>query len=418
MDSSINIEAFNCIFRDISPSVHDRAHASDIANLVIKRVTEVLKAKGAVIRTLNRDTRQLDLAVSYGLSERYLSKGPVSWGKIIEDLQHGDEIRIIEDVLNDSRVQYPEEVREEGIQMIVDSLLILRDQAIGILRIYFAKKRKISAKEMDFLRFTSRQSACAIETAGLIELQRSQYQRLALQTEKMSSLGRMAAGIAHEINNPLAGILLYSSNLIKKTPKEGPLREGLEVIINETKRCKAIIQDLLEFSRMGEPRKAFVDVNEIFEKALSILENEFNLRHIRIEKHLSKKMEDAYLDEKQIQQVFVNVLLNAAQAIENKGVITIRSFVEREQKCVRVEIVDSGPGIPEDHLPRIFEPFFSTKTNGTGLGLSVSYGIIQNHNGRIQASSQTGSGTCVTIDFPLHGGPLAKGTRGGQNETP
>jgi signal transduction histidine kinase len=301
--------------------------------------------------------------------------------------------------------------------MIVDSLLILRDQAIGLIRIYFAKKRKISAKEMDFLRFTSRQSACAIETAGLIEMQRSQYQELALQTEKMSSLGRMAAGIAHEINNPLAGILLYSSSLIKKAPKEGPIREGLEVIINETKRCKAIIQDLLEFSRVGEPKTAFADVNGIIEKALSILENEFSLRHIHIEKHLSKKMEDVYLDEKQIQQVFVNVLLNAAQAIEKKGVITIRSLVGREQKCVRVEVVDSGPGIPEDHLPRIFEPFFSTKTNGTGLGLSVSYGIIQNHNGQIQASSQTGNGTRITIDFPLPGGSLAKGTGGGQNET-
>jgi len=241
---------------------------------------------------------------------------------------------------------------------------------------------------------------------------------LALQTEKMSSLGRMAAGIAHEINNPLAGILLYSSNLIKKAPKEGPLREGLEVIISETKRCKAIIQDLLEFSRVGEPKKAFADLNEIIEKALSILENEFNLRHIRIEKHLSKKMEDVYLDEQQIRQVFVNVLLNAAQAIDKKGVITIRSLVERGKKSVRVEIIDSGPGILEDHLPRIFEPFFSTKTNGTGLGLSVSFGIIQNHNGKIQVSSPTGNGTCITIDFPLPGGSLTKGTRGGQNETP
>jgi signal transduction histidine kinase len=416
MDSSINIEAFNCIFRDISPSMHDQTHPSDIANLVIKRITEVLRAKGALIRTLNQETRQLDLAVSYGLSERYLSKGPVSWEKIIEDFQPGDEILILEDVRNDSRIQYPEEVNREGIRMIVDSPLILRDQIIGIIRIYFAEQREISSEEMDFLLFTSRQAACAIEKAGLIESQRHRYQELALQTEKMSSLGRLAAGIAHEINNPLAGILLYSSSLIKKAPKEGPIKDGLEVIINETKRCKAIIQDLLEFSRAGEPKTVLGNLNEIIEKALSILENEFSLRHIRIQKHLSKERLDVFLDEKQIQQVFINVLLNAAQAIENNGVITIRSSVDPGQACARVEFFDSGPGIPEDHLARIFEPFFSTKTNGTGLGLSVSYGIIQNHQGKIRVSSQTGRETCVTIDFPLSGGSPGAETGGGTNE--
>jgi len=152
------------------------------------------------------------------------------------------------------------------------------------------------------------------------------------------------------------------------------------------------------------------------DKALSILENEFSLRHIRVEKHLSKERVDIFLDEKQIQQVFINVLLNAAQAIEKNGVITIRSSLDPNQECARVEFFDSGPGIPEDHLARIFEPFFSTKTNGTGLGLSVSYGIIQNHQGKIRVASQTGRETCVTIDFPLPGGSPAEETGGGTNE--
>lgn len=418
MDSSINIEAFNCIFSDISPSIKTGVKPGEIARMLLKRTVEVLKAKGAVIRTLNLETNQLDLAVSYGMSDRYLSKGPVSWEKVIKELGKKNELRVIVDLFENPRIQYPRELWDEGVRMVADAPLIMWERTIGMLRTYFTEKKEISLEERKFFIFASRQGACAISEAGLLEKLRIQYDHLALQTEKMSSLGRMAAGIAHEINNPLAGILLYSSNLIKKAPKKGPIREGLEVIINETKRCKAIIQDLLEFSRMGEPTKAFADLSEIIEKALSILENEFSLRHIRIEKHLSKKMEDVYLDEKQIQQVFVNVLLNAAQAIEKKGVISIKSFIEPEENCVRVEIVDSGPGITEDHLPRIFEPFFSTKTNGTGLGLSVSYGIIQKHDGRIQVSSQTGNGTCITIDFPLPGGPFAKGNRGVQYETP
>ena len=401
MERTIDIEAFHCIFRDISHSVHMHSQARDIADRVIKRVTEVLRAKGALIRTLNPDTYELDLAVSYGLSHEYLSKGPVLWVKVIKNLHLQDEISIIKDILRDPRIQYPQMTWEEGVRMIVDAPLILKNQIIGIIRVYFAEQRELSAEEFNFLIFTSRQAACAIEMSGFIEKQRSNYEQLALQTEKMSALGRMAAGIAHEINNPLAGILLYSSNMIKKVPQEGPIKEGLEVIINETKRCKAIIQELLEFSRAGEPQKALASVNEIIEKALSILANEFRLRHIHIEKQISMDMENILLDEKQIQQVFVNILLNAIQAIEEKGVVTIRTFADRDQGLVRVEILDSGPGIPEEYLSKIFEPFFSTKGNGTGLGLAVSYGIIENHHGNILASSKPEGGTCITIELPL-----------------
>jgi len=214
-------------------------------------------------------------------------------------------------------------------------------------------------------------------------------------------LGQMAAGIAHEINNPLAGILLYSSNMIKKVPDKGPLREGLEVVINETKRCKTIIQDLLNFSRAGEPNTALSNINDIIEKALSMLTNEFQLHHIQVEKRLAKEMEDTLLDEKQMQQVLINLLLNAMQAIGEKGVITISSDVDNRKKCVRVEIADTGCGIPEDQVSKVFEPFFSTKSNGTGLGLSVSYGIVQKHKGSIRVLSRVGEGTHFILELPF-----------------
>ena len=410
MESRINIEAFNCIFYDISASMQPQVQVSEIANLVLRKAVEVLKAKGAVIRTLNPHTNQLDLAVAYGMSDRYLSKGPVSWDKVIRDLCKYDEVRIIDNIFDNPCIQYPRELWEEGVRMISDAPLILRDKVIGMLRIYFSEKKRLSVEELNFLLFTSRQGACAINEAGLIEKQRNEYERLARQTEKMAALGRMAAGIAHEINNPLAGILLYSSSLIKKVPEQGLLREGLEVIIRETKRCKTIIQELLEFSRVTEPKRTLSNINEIIERALSILTNEFRLRHIHVEKHLSDQMEQILLDEKQVQQVFINLLMNSVEAIEKEGVITIRSWVDRSKELVKVEIADSGAGIPEEHLPKIFEPFYSTKANGTGLGLSVSYRIIQNHTGNIQVSSRPGEGTCFIVDFPLPQNYPAKGT--------
>jgi len=401
MSAEIDIKAFDCIFRDISESIHVRTHAKDIATLVVRRVVELLKAKGVIIRIMNIENNQTDVVASYGLSEQYLNKGLISWEKIINGFRGTDDISFIWDIIEDPRIQYPKETAKEGIKMVVDVPLKLGDHTVGVMRIYFPVQRKLTEEEINFLIFTSHQGACAIEKAGLIETQRAQYDQLALETEKLSALGRMAAGIAHEINNPLTGILLYSSNMIKKVPDKGPLREGLEVVINETKRCKTIIQDLLNFSRAGEPITALSNINDIIEKALSMLANQFHLHHIQVEKRLENEMKDSMLDEKQIQQVLINLLLNAVQAIGEKGIISIRTDVDSGKRCVRVEIADTGCGIPDDHISKIFDPFFSTKSNGTGLGLSVSYGIVQKHKGSIRALSRPGEGAHFILELPF-----------------
>jgi signal transduction histidine kinase len=240
-----------------------------------------------------------------------------------------------------------------------------------------------------------------ITRVQFIEKQKTQFDYLTTQVDKLSSLGRMAAGIAHEINNPLAGILLYSSNLAKKAPKGGALEEGLQVIISETQRCKTIIQGLLDFARDKAPQKAEADINVILEKALSILENEFHLHHVRLEKRLAGNMINTLLDENQIEQVLINILLNALHAVEAEGVINIESHVDYENQRICVEIADNGCGISEENIKNIFDPFFSTKSNGTGLGLAVSYGIIQNHQGAIRVFSEPGKGTRFVIHIPV-----------------
>jgi signal transduction histidine kinase len=387
--------------QEIRALLHSSTRVNEVMNLMAKKATEVLRARGSLIRTFDLEKNELGEAVAYGLGEKYLSNKLLSRRQTIVDLYELNKVAIIDDILNDPRVQHPQEAWEEGIRMMLDIPLGLRGQIVGIIRVYFTEIRNIPRQELSFLVSCATCGACAIEKARLMETQKSQYDHLVLQTEKLSALGRMAAGIAHEINNPLAGILLYSTNLLKKTPKDGPMRDGLEIIVHETQRCGNIIQELLEFSREGEPDKALANINDVIEKAFNIVENELRLHHIDIRKQLSVDMEDIFLDANQMEQVFVNLLLNAVEAIQERGKVTIRSHMGLDEKSEIVEVEDTGCGIPPENIERIFEPFFSSKANGTGLGLAVSFGIVQKHGGKIKVASQVGHGTKFTIELPL-----------------
>ena len=406
MHLPMSIGTFYKVFRDVSSVVHSSTDVDEVLELVTWKCTEMLNALGCVLRILNLKTHQWELGAAYGLGEKYLKKGVVSSEKVITDLCRKNKIIIIENILENSRVQYPQEAWASGIRMIVDLPLSLRADIVGIIRIYFSKKRTFSQEELNFVIAIAEQCACAIDKARLIETQQEQYDQLALHTEKLSALGRMSAGIAHEINNPLAGILLYSSNMLKKVPKEGPIKEGLEIILQETIRCKGIIQGLLEFSRESEPKMALENINHIIDNSLKILKNELRLKHIHLEKKLLSDIPEIMLDKNQMEQVFINLFLNAVHAIEADGKITIQTSVSMDKNFVKIDISDTGCGIPAEHLSKIFEPFFSTTTNGTGLGLAVSYGIIQKHRGSIDVSSQPGKGTLIIIQLPILHKPL------------
>jgi nitrogen-specific signal transduction histidine kinase len=400
MDSLNQFHSFYHIFRDISTAVGASTQFDEALEMIVWRTTEILGAKGAVIRILTEKAHDVKTFASYGMSQKYLSKNPISNEKMIKEICRVSKVIAIDDIEANPRIKNPQELKAEGIQTVLDLPLVISEDIIGMLRLHFNEQKDCSLEEIDLLGAIAERCACAIDKAFLLEEKQSQYNQLALHTEKLSALGRMAAGIAHEINNPLAGILLFSTNMRKKVPDQGPLKEGLDVIIKETRRCKGIIQDLLEFSRDKEPTKTPASINKIIEASLGILENEFRLHYITIEKRLAPDIPDILLDNNLMQQVFVNLLINAVEAIQDKGVITIESRMSPDQKIVTIEITDTGTGIHSNHLTNIFEPFFSTKTNGTGLGLAVSFGIIQKHQGRIQVDSEPGRGTRFTIQIP------------------
>jgi two-component system NtrC family sensor kinase len=401
MTSQAKFESYFQVFRDILRSVHSRTSVKEVLDVVVTKSSEVLNAKGALLRILNKETNQFEVGAGFGLGERYLHKGPVTTEKILPDPRELHKVIIINDIWNAPRVEYPQQAWDEGIRMMLEVPLAIEDNLVGLIRVYLEEQREFTDDELDFIQTVAEQCACIIERVRLIESQQTQFDHLATHMDKLSSLGRMAAGIAHEINNPLTGILLFSSNMSKKVEAGGPLEESLQIIIKETQRCKTIIQGLLDFARDREPQKKPADINAIIESAVGIVANEFRLRHVSIENQLAADMENTLLDRNQIEQVLINLLLNALQAVEENGRVTVRSTVDSGKKSISVEIADNGCGIAAVDFKNIFEPFFSTKANGTGLGLSVSYGIIKNHQGDIRVFSEPGQGARFKIKFPI-----------------
>jgi len=207
--------------------------------------------------------------------------------------------------------------------------------------------------------------------------------------------------VAHEINSPVTGILTYSSLLLKAKEEGDPEKEDLEVIVNETNRCKKIIKGLLDFARQSEPQKVLSHINEVIDKSIDLVSHQAGLQSIKIEKKIKPDLPKTMIDVGQIQQVFINILLNAIEAMPQGGILTVSSGIEGQMATVR--FTDTGIGIPEENLPKILDPFFTTKKQGkgTGLGLSVSYGIVERHRGKLEVRSKVGKGTTFTVKLPI-----------------
>ncbi|MBI3398901.1 MAG: PAS domain S-box protein [Deltaproteobacteria bacterium] len=245
-----------------------------------------------------------------------------------------------------------------------------------------------------------------VEVLGIAKdiTEQKKFEQQIAHTEKMSAIGQLAAGIAHEINNPLGGILNCLYNLRKNKFSAERKEEYYKSMEDGIHRVKKIVSQLLDFSGQHEPEFTSVDINGLIEEVLFFLNYAFSKKGIKIEKAFDSDLPRLTLDRHKIQQVFTNILLNAVQAIEGKGEITVKTKLENGWCCVDIE--DTGKGIPPNILPRIFDPFVTTKDvgKGTGLGLSVSKGIVDMHDGKIDVKSAIGKGSVFNIKLPMYSG--------------
>jgi two-component system NtrC family sensor kinase len=222
-----------------------------------------------------------------------------------------------------------------------------------------------------------------------------------LHSERLAAIGRLAAGVAHEINNPLTGILGNSSLLLEDMKPDDPLRPDIQIIVDETLRCRRIVKGLLDFARQTPFRPARIAVDRVVEDVLGFTRNLDVFRAVRFEVALDPSAPEVFADFDQLRQVFVNLLVNAAEAMSGSGVVRISSRFDAGRRALEVTIADSGPGIPAPVRERAFEPFFTTKPTGTGLGLAIAYGILERHGGTIRIADPASGGAELTLVLPV-----------------
>jgi two-component system NtrC family sensor kinase len=222
------------------------------------------------------------------------------------------------------------------------------------------------------------------------------------ESKKLATLGQLAAGIAHEINNPLGGILMYA-HMLKEDLIKPENRENVNKIAREADRCKAIVKGLLDFARQTKPERTESNINHVLNEVIALLEQQHIFRNIAIVKDESPSIPLVEVDVGQMQEVFMNLILNAAQAMDGSGTLTCITRLVDEATSVEIEIRDTGPGIPAKDVDKIFEPFYTTKEvgRGTGLGLSIAYGIVERHHGSIRVESEVGVGTSFFVRIPV-----------------
>ena len=234
-------------------------------------------------------------------------------------------------------------------------------------------------------------------------MESSKRQQALLAAERLKATGRLASEIAHELNTPLGGILMYSHLLIEDLSEDDPRRENIVKINKLAHRCKIIVQGLLDFAHQEIPQSGPIQINRILRNVIGFLEDHVLLRNISIETHLDPALPRVAGDENKLEQVFINLIINAVQSMNGTGTLTLRTEFAVDTSRVRIECSDTGCGIDDENLGRIFEPFFTTKEKekGTGLGLSICHGIVERHGGTITVESSKGHGSTFTVFLPM-----------------
>jgi two-component system, NtrC family, sensor kinase len=263
-----------------------------------------------------------------------------------------------------------------------------------------AKVEKTSNDELGLLADAYNSMAYALRERDdqLKEFTRKKF----MESERLALIGQLAANVAHELNNPLQGIVTYSHLLLERNSIDDPTKQLLQKIVVQANRSRDIIRGLLDFSRQRKPDKTLCNINNLLLESLSFLENQALMHNIHIDTACDNNLPSIVLDPSQVQRVFINMIVNAAEAMNGSGQLTLTTRHDPVRGCIEIVFTDSGMGIPLENLEKIFDPFFTTKEtgHGVGLGLAISYGIIKEHGGTISVESKVNQGTTFTVRLP------------------
>ena len=304
----------------------------------------------------------------------------------------------VEDVLAEPVFHLPSIAEAEGLVSLLSVPLRTKTRIIGVLNLYTGEKRRFHAHEVALMTLLAQQSAVAIENAELFRQVREVGEGLRA-AEKLAALGRLSAGLAHELRNPLNTLSVLTYAMLEQAEQSGLRISDLEVVQSEIRRMNLLVDQFLDFARPRAPRFQRHRIEEVLEETLLLIGPEAGKKDLRLERAFEAGAAAVWADGDQLKQVFLNLMLNAIQAMERGG--TLRAGTRMAAGGVVVEIRDTGSGIPAEVRERLFEPFVTTRTGGTGLGLPISLRIIEGHSGELRLESVPDEGTTATVWLPV-----------------
>ena len=403
----------------ISLTVSSSLDLNEVLNRTIDEMLEVPGRDCVRIYLLDDKREILNLSAHMGFSPGFIEKNFMEARRVGDGLLGQTvltrETEIV-DNLHRPEDPYVDAIVEEGIQTTVYIPLVLKDESLGVMCVCSRSESRFSEDYVEFLTAIGNQIGMAVRNAMLYEGANRAYQELkeaqeqVIRSEKLASLGKLSATIAHEINNPIAAVLTYIK-LMMKLVKRGHFSQDraedisryLGTMASEMMRCGEIVKDLLAFSRRSRIAIKPQNIDQIISRTLALTSHDFKLKEIRFVSEIEPDLPMVKCDFRQIQQVLLNLIINASEAMEGGGVLSVSAMCAEKNGFLEITISDTGGGISKEDQKDIFEPFFTTKAEGSGigLGLSVVYGIITNHNGSIEVESEVGKGTTFKVLLPI-----------------
>jgi signal transduction histidine kinase len=409
------LAALNAVSKTVSSSLN----LGEILSSTIDKILEADEPDSVRIYLLDDGKKVLNLVAHKGLSTDFINKpiirsrkpGNGLLGRTVVD----GETKVIDNT-QQSTIPHVDLLTEEGLQSTAYIPLITRGATMGVMCVSSYIPYKFSTEFVEFLTAIGNHIGVAVDNFHMYKIIKEAYQDLkeaqeqVVWTEKLASLGKLAATIAHEINNPLAGVLNYIRLMIKMLARNRVSHEKLEdisrylkLVESEIARCGEIVKDLLAFARRTKITIESNRIEDIIDKTLNLIFHDLEMKEIQLQKTIEPNLPKVQCDFKQIQQVFLNLMYNASEAMSNGGTLTVTANRASGSKgFLEVVISDTGCGIAKEDMENIFDPFFTTKEEekGVGLGLSVVYGIIAKHNGTITVESELGKGSTFRVQLP------------------
>ena len=392
----------------VASSVNQSLDLKETLNDTLKEILKLTNMEAGWIFLLSEDGSALKVSAHAGVEDSFIQKidflkpGEGLAGKVALS----EEAIIEEDICDDPRISR-DVVFEEGFKAFASIPLRSKTRILGAINITSRMAHPFTTDEVELFYSIGNQMGTAVENSQLYgqlkkqleEIERTQDQLI--RSARLASLGELSTNVAHEINNPLTAILSYTAMMLENAPDTDPNREKLKIIYDETMRIRYIVRNLLDFARQTEPRRDNCCAADVTKDTLNLIRHLAKVANVEIVEEYAPHMPMVSIDINQIKQALLNIFNNALYAMPNGGIL--KAAVEEGNGWIKIHIHDTGAGIPKDIIHKIFDPLFTTKheTNGAGLGLSVSHGIIERHGGEIEVKSEHGKGSIFTIKLPI-----------------